>query len=281
MFIMLNNLKNLFKLDGKVFVVTGAAGLLGKKHAEAIAAYGGTPILLDLVLNNVKSFADELNERFNVNAIAIAVDITNEKQIIDSVQYIIAKYGKLDGLVNNAANNPKIEKEGKISFSRLENFPLEIWNEDIAVGLTGSFLCSKHYGSLIAKNSEGGSIVNISSDLGLIAPDQRLYFKNGIPDNQQAVKPITYSIVKTGVIGLTRYLASYWGEKNVRCNAICPGGVENGQPNSFVKEVSSRIPMNRMAKVDEYQGTLIWMLSDASSYLNGAVVPVDGGRTAW
>jgi NAD(P)-dependent dehydrogenase (short-subunit alcohol dehydrogenase family) len=278
---MSNSLNNLFRIDGRVIVVTGAAGLLGKKHAEAIAAFGGTPVLLDLTLDKVKLYADELNERFNVNAIGMSVDITNEEQIVNNSKEIIARYGRIDGLVNNAANNPKIEQKGVKNFSRLENFPLEIWNQDIAVGLTGAFLCSKHYGSIIAENPKGGSIVNISSDLGLIAPDQRLYYKNEILDSQQAVKPITYSIVKTGVIGLTRYLASYWAEKNIRCNVICPGGVENGQPESFVKEVSSRIPMNRMARVDEYQGTLIWVLSDAASYLNGSVIPVDGGRTVW
>ena len=130
-------------------------------------------------------------------------------------------------------------------------------------------------------HQNGGSIVNISSDLGLIAPDQRLYAKKGVDDNLQNVKPVTYSIVKTGLIGLTRYLATYWADKNVRCNAMCPGGVENGQSNDFLQEVSLRIPMSRLAQADEYQGTLLWMLSDASSYLNGAIVPIDGGRTAW
>jgi NAD(P)-dependent dehydrogenase (short-subunit alcohol dehydrogenase family) len=169
----------------------------------------------------------------------------------------------------------------KVNFSRLENFPLDIWCDDIAVGLTGSFLCAKHYGYQISKNANGGSIVNISSDLGLISPDQRLYSKPGILENQQSVKPITYSIVKTGIIGLTRYLSTYWADKNVRCNAICPGGVENGQPEEFLKDVSSKIPLGRLANSGEYQGVLIWMLSDASNYLNGAIIPVDGGRTAW
>ena len=123
--------------------------------------------------------------------------------------------------------------------------------------------------------------MNISSDLGLIAPDQRLYTKDGIDNDKQNVKPVTYSVVKTGLIGLTRYLATYWTYKNVRCNAMCPGGVENGQPNDFLSEVNKRIPMGRMANVAEYQGTLIWMLSDASSYLNGAIVPIEGGRTTW
>ena len=149
------------------------------------------------------------------------------------------------------------------------------------MGLTGAFLCAKHYGYQIAKNPEGGSIVNISSDLGLMAPDQRLYVNKELPEALQAVKPVTYSVVKTGIIGLTRYLSTYWADKNIRCNAMCPGVVENGQSAEFLTKVYSRIPMNRLAEADEYQGTLVWILSGASSYLNGAIVPVEGGRTAW
>jgi len=163
----------------------------------------------------------------------------------------------------------------------LENFPIDIWNDDVSVGLTGSFLCAKHYGQKISKNINGGSIINISSDLGLIAPDQRLYKIDGVKDSLQNVKPVTYSVIKNGLIGLTRYLATYWVEEGVRCNAMCPGGVENGQSEYFLEKVSNKIPMNRLARPDEYQGTLIWMLSDASSYLNGAIIAVDGGRTSW
>ena len=278
---MSNRLESIFNLEGRVIVITGATGLLGRKHAEAIACYGGTPILLDLSQQAVDNFANELNEKYKVNSVGFAVDITNEKAIENNVKQLIENFGKIDGLVNNAANNPKVEGSKEVNFSRLENFSLDIWHDDIAVGLTGAFLCAKHYGFAISKNPNGGSIVNISSDLGLIAPDQRLYAKDGIADDKQNVKPVTYSVVKTGLIGLTRYLATYWADKNVRCNAMCPGGIENDQPNDFVKEVSSRIPMNRLAKADEYQGTLLWMLSDASSYLNGAIVPVEGGRTAW
>jgi NAD(P)-dependent dehydrogenase (short-subunit alcohol dehydrogenase family) len=278
---MARELNKLFSLEGKVIVITGAAGLLGKKHAEAVAAYGGVPILLDLSQEAVDKVAEQLSQQYGVDAGGFSVDITNELQIESNANQLIKRYGKIDGLVNNAANNPKVEDSSEKNFSRLENFPLDIWNQDIAVGLTGAFLCAKHYGYQISKNPEGGSIVNISSDLGLIAPDQRLYANADLSDEQQAVKPVTYSVVKTGLIGLTRYLATYWAEKNVRCNAMCPGGIENGQPEAFLKEVSSRIPMNRLANADEYQGTLLWMLSDASSYLNGAIVPVEGGRTAW
>jgi NAD(P)-dependent dehydrogenase (short-subunit alcohol dehydrogenase family) len=274
-------LEKLFRLDGKIIVVTGATGLLGRKHVEAIACYGGTPILLDLSQQMVDDFANEINEKYKVGAVGFAVDITDEKSIQNNTKLLMNRFSKIDGLVNNAANNPKVEDSKQVNFSRLENFPLDIWHDDIAVGLTGAFLCCKHYGFAISKNANGGSIVNISSDLGLIAPDQRLYKKNGIDNNLQNVKPVTYSVVKTGLIGLTRYLSTYWASKNVRCNAMCPGGVENGQPEDFLKEVNARIPMGRMANADEYQGALLWMLSDASSYLNGAIIPVEGGRAAW
>jgi NAD(P)-dependent dehydrogenase (short-subunit alcohol dehydrogenase family) len=277
----MGNLEEIFSLNGKVIVITGATGLLGRKHAEAVACYGGTPILLDLSQDAINDLVNELNDKYKVDVVGFVIDITDEQAIENNVKQLIRKFGKIDGLVNNAANNPKVEDSKDVNFSRLENFPLGIWNDDVAVGLTGAFLCAKHYGFAISKNADGGSIVNISSDLGLIAPDQRLYAKNGIDHDKQNVKPITYSVVKTGLIGLTRYLATYWADKNVRCNAICPGGVENGQPEDFLTKVNSRIPMGRMAKSDEYQGVLIWMLSDASSYLNGAIVPVDGGRTTW
>lgn len=277
----MNNLKQIFSLEGKVIVITGALGLLGRKHAESIACFNGIPILIDLNEDELNKFADELKANYGVNALGFEIDITNEDQLSKNADYIYKRLGKIDGLVNNAANNPKIENMNQVNFSRIENFTLDSWNQDISVGLTGSFLCSKHYGSKISKNPQGGSIVNISSDLGLISPDQRLYSEDGVPESSQSVKPVTYSVVKTGIIGLTRYLATYWTNQNVRCNAICPGGVENGQSKEFLEKVSNRIPMNRLAKSDEYQGALIWILSDAASYLNGAIIPIDGGRTSW
>ncbi len=278
---MNDNIDNLFSLSGKIVVITGAAGLLGEKHAEAVAAYGGTPVLLDLSQTAVDVLAEKLNKQYKTNAIGFSIDITNESKVESVSNEVFKRFGKIDGLVNNAANNPKVEATSERNFSRLENFPLNIWEQDIAVGLTGSYLCTKYFGFQISQNKDGGSIVNISSDLGVMAPDQRLYEEEGVADSQQNVKPVTYSVVKSGIIGLTRYIATYWADKNVRCNAMCPGGVENGQPESFLNKVHSRIPMNRLAQPNEYQGTLLWMLSDASSYLNGAIISVDGGRTVW
>ncbi|MDB4229118.1 SDR family oxidoreductase [Paracoccaceae bacterium] len=278
---MIRNPVDFFSLSNKVVVITGAAGLLGRKHAEAVAAFGGIPILLDVSSSGVGDLATEIQEKFDVESVGYSVDITNEASVSANAETIIARFGRIDGLINNAANNPKMEDDSSKNFSRLENFPLKIWNDDINVALTGSFLCAKYYGYEISKNPNGGSIVNISSDLGLIAPDQRLYEVEGVPYEKQNRKPVSYSVVKTGIIGLTRYLATYWPEKNVRCNALCPGGVENGQPEGFIEKVSSKIPMGRMAKANEYQGALVWLLSDEASYLNGAIIPIDGGRSVW
>ena len=271
----------MFSLKGKIIIVTGASGLLGREHIEAIAIMGGTPVLLDLNQAILDNLVKDLNTKYAIDASAYALDITNEKMIADNCKCIVNKYGKIDGLVNNAANNPKVENINGLNFSRLENFRSDIWDDDINVSLKGSFLCIKYYGAQISKNVNGGSIVNISSDLGLIAPDQRLYHVEGLPENEQPVKPVTYSVVKSGLIGLTRYTATYWAEKNVRCNAMCPGGVENNQNHQFLSEVAKRIPMNRLAKKNEYQGLLVFLLSDASSYITGAVISADGGRTAW
>jgi NAD(P)-dependent dehydrogenase (short-subunit alcohol dehydrogenase family) len=153
-----------------------------------------------------------------------------------------------------------------------------VWNADIAVGLTGAFLCSRIFGQEMAKRSSG-VIVNISSDLGVIAPDQRLYRKEGLPDDQQPVKPVTYSVVKTGLIGLTRYLSTYWADKHVRVNAISPGGIFAGQPEEFTRKLHELIPMKRMAREDEYEGAILFLCSDASSYMTGQNLVVDGGRT--
>lgn len=272
---------DLFSLAGRVIVITGAAGLLGRQHAEAVAGAGGTPVLLDIQSQAVEALAADIHGRFGVDASGWRVDITNETDVAANVAALLARHGHIDGLVNNAANNPKVEDSSDKNFSRLENFPLEAWQADLAVGLTGAFLCAKHYGSMIAKNPAGGAIVNISSDLGLIAPDQRLYRKPGVPESEQPVKPVSYSVVKTGLIGLTRYLATYWADRNVRCNALCPGGVENNQAPAFLQQVSSRIPLGRMAQADEYRGALLFLLSPASSYVTGAILSADGGRTVW
>ena len=272
----------MFELNNKIVIITGGAGTLGIKHAEAIAEFGGVPIIIDLEQKRVDQVASEISKKYGVRSCGYVVDITDENNVKESCAKIVNEFGKIDILINNAANNPKVEvTNGKKNFSRLENFDLKLWNDDIAVGLTGAFLCSKYFGFEISKNPNGGTIINISSDLGLISPDQRLYKVDGIPEDQQNVKPITYSVVKSGLIGLTRYLATYWADKNVRCNAICPGGVFNNQNEEFLNKLNQLIPLGRMADHDEYKGIIVFLASDASSYMNGSIISIDGGRTSW
>jgi len=271
---------NPFDLTGRVAVITGGAGLLGEQHAHAIAAAGGIPVLVDIQQQRAREKAAALSQQYGVSAIGCAVDITRQSEIEAILADILKCFGRLDILINNAANNPKMEASTEVNFSRLENFPLAQWEADIAVGLTGAFLCSKVFGSHMA-SSGGGVIVNVASDLALIAPDQRIYRQAGVPEQMQPVKPVTYSVVKSALVGLTRYLASYWADKKVRVNAISPGGVYNGQPDDFVARLTNLIPLGRMAAVNEYQGAIIFLCSDASSYMTGTNLVVDGGRSCW
>lgn len=275
-------MKDLFTLKDKVIIITGAVGLLGFEYCKAILSANGIPILIDINEKLLKAKVSELKDKYpNCVFDSFVVDITNEKRLKKNCSEIIAKYGKIDGLINNAANNPKIEDNGEINFSRLENFNVNVWQNDLNIGLLGSFLCIKYYGFEISKNIEGGSIINISSDLGVIAPNQNLYKKDGVSKDLQSVKPVTYSVIKHGINGLTKYVSTYWADKNVRCNSICPGGVFNNQPEDFLNKVSKLIPLGRMAKKEELNGIIIYLLSDASSYVNGSIINIDGGRTSW
>lgn len=274
-------MKDLFDLSGMIAVITGGTGFLGRKHAEAVAEYGGIPVILDLDQVQINSFVEDLQQKYRVSAAGLVTDITQEEEVGEACRKVREQFAKVDVLINNAANNPQVDSRNQLrNTSRLENFPLEQWNADLAVGLTGSFLCAKYFGNAIAA-SGGGSIINIASDLGIIAPNQNLYKNEELPEHRQNVKPVSYSVVKTGLLGLTRYLATYWPEKRVRCNAICPGGVYNGQNEEFVMKISSLIPMGRMAESDELKGAVLLLASRASSYINGATLIVDGGRSVW
>lgn len=270
----------LFDLTGRVAVITGGAGMLGVRHAEVIAEAGGCPILADIDEAAAVREAGKIAADYGVDCLGIRADVTNKDDIINLRDVALQKFGRIDILINNAANDPKVKADNDTAWSRFESFPIEMWNQDIAVGLTGAFLCCQVIGTEMAGGG-GGVILNISSDLGLVAPDQRIYSKPGLPAEKQPVKPVSYPVVKTALIGLTRYLATYWGEKNIRVNAICPGGVQTDQPDEFLNKVTFRIPMGRMAGKDEYKGAILFMVSDASSYMTGATLVIDGGRTCW
>ena len=273
---------NRFRIHKRVCVITGGAGLMGKNHAEAILSGGGIPVLLDISEEALIRAKDMLLNKFPKGDAAIyRADITDRTALEKVRENLLERYGHIDALINNAANNPKMEAaSSNMGANSFEGFPLNIWHDDIAVGLTGSLLCSQVFGQQMAKQGKG-IILNISSDLGVIAPDQRIYRKDGLKEEEQTVKPVTYSVIKHGLIGLTKYIATYWAAKGVRCNALCPAGIENGQDEGFIHKLTNLVPMGRMAAKDEYQSTVLYMISDASAYMTGATVIVDGGRTCW
>ncbi len=274
---MSNALEN-FSLEGKVIIITGGAGLMGAKHAEAIVEANGIAVLWDIDAKAAGTVAESISGGSGAEITADRVDITDLESIKDGFERVLKRHGKADGLINNAANDPKVDASDDLAWSRFENFSLDAWNMDMGVGLTGAFLCSQVVGSWMAENG-GGVIVNIASDLSVISPDQRLYRQQGLADDQQPVKPVTYSIVKHGLIGLTKYLATYWAKQNIRVNAISPGGIYTGQPEEFVARLTDLIPMGRMADKDEYKSAIVFLCSNASGYMNGQNLIMDGGRT--
>ncbi len=277
----MNNEK--FDLSDKVALITGAAGLLGRRHAEALLENNAKVILTDINQSSLDSLKKNLSHNFPLNKIIIyLMDTTNPESISSVSKKILDNNSRVDILINNAAIDPKVSKNLNLkNSSRLENFLLDDWNKQINVGLSGAFLCIKEFGSLMASDGKGGVIVNIASDLSVIAPDQRLYFDENLNEFEQPVKPVTYSVIKSGIVGLTKYISTYWADKGIRCNALSPGGVFNNQNDIFLKRVSKLIPMGRMADVNEYKSAIQFLCSDASSYMNGHNLVMDGGRSIW
>ena len=241
-----------FSLKDKVVVITGGAGLLGKMHAEAVREAGGKPILTDVI--------DDGDCHY--------MDVTDKNSIGEFVDKFL---DRVDVLINNAALNPKMSTKDETN--KFEDFSLDKWNKSLEVNLTGAFLCSQVFINKMIKDKTKGVVINVASDLGVIAPNQNIYDGD--------VKPVDYSVTKHAIIGLTKYLSTYFGDKNIRVNAISPGGVYTNQSDDFVERLSKLIPMGRMANKDEYKGAIVFLCSDASSYMNGHNLILDGGRTVW
>ena len=271
------------RLRGKNVLITGAAGLLGKQHALACVSEGANVLLIDKVDITIENLFPDLDKSFFKKIIYRQCDITSEKEVIDSVSEFTNRFGILNCLVNNAAINPKIE-ETTTGNDRKNFYNDANWDNEINVGLRGGILCSKIIGEELIARKEKGSIVNISSHFGIIAPNQNIYknlsFVNNVSDYEW-IKPISYSVIKHGVNGMTKYLAALWGKYQIRVNTISPGGVKNLNDDEFNERYSKTVPLGRMADPEDFRGALIYLLSDESSYTTGLNLIVDGGRTIW
>jgi len=272
-----------FDLTGRMALITGAAGLLGVEHAGALLESGATVLLTDIDESALDVAQTVLSKQGDPARVRTRVMDVAQGPTVRAVAAELSDSGqRIDILINNASIDPKVtDLEGGLEASRLEHFSLEQWNMQLAVGLTGAFLCSQVFGSAMARDGKGGVILNIASDLSVFSPDQRLYRKDGLIDDRQPVKPVTYSVIKTGLIGLTRYLATYWTDRGVRANALSPGGVRPDENEEFVQRLSALIPLGRMARPDEYRAAVQFLCSDASAYLNGQNIVMDGGRSVW
>jgi len=262
-----------FRLDGRTALVTGGSGFLGRRWLSALLDAGATVINVDLSTPGAEGHSHERLRHEQA-------DITDPDAVARLADRVAATGLNVDILVNNAAIDAPVGASGLARSGRFETFSLDRWQQEIAVGLTGAFLCSQAFGVPMAERGRG-VIVNIGSDLALVGPDQRIYRVEGVADAEQPVKPVTYSVIKSGLIGLTRYLATYWADRGVRANLLCLGGVARNQDLTFLQLVSERIPLGRMARQDEYGEAMVFLCSEASSYMTGACLVLDGGRTAW
>lgn len=248
---------------------------MGSLYSQRIAEAGGKVIISDIDSIKCSDLADRINDDTESQAVAVAVDLSDEKSVKDWAAKIITQYGGADVLINNAATkSPNF-------FAPLESFPVEDWNKVMSVNVTGMFLATRELGSYMAERGKG-SIINVSSVYGVVGPDQRIYEGSWYEEMGGAINtPLIYSATKGAVIAMTRYLATYWGHRGVRTNTLTPGGVSSGQNSTFSEKYSARVPMGRMAEAEEMVGALIFLASDASSYINGQNIIVDGGWTAW
>jgi NAD(P)-dependent dehydrogenase (short-subunit alcohol dehydrogenase family) len=265
---------NLFSLKNKTAIVTGALGLLGKKHCEALADAGANVIVADMNEAACEAFAAALGERHG----GLKIDVTSEDSLKIARDKIITRYGTIDVLVNNAAINDMFENPGMAKeLSAFENYPLDAFKKSRDVNVTGVFLASQVFGSVMAKQGSG-SIINIASTYGIVGPDQSIYRDEC--GEQTFYKSPVYPVTKGAVVNFTRFLAAYWGNKGVRVNTLSPGGVENSQNEFFIQNYSAKTLLGRMARPTDYQGALVFLASEASAYMTGANLVVDGGWTA-
>ena len=263
-----------FDLTGRVVLVTGATGMLGREYVDELAQAGATLVVTDVDQSRCECVAQEIRQATGTETMALAADLTREEDIEQLVDSAVARFGRIDVLVNNAAMNPAPgSPESEAQFGPFEDYPRDLWEREVAVNVTGPFLLTKRVGALMARAGVG-VIVNISSTYGMVAPDHRIY-------GQGQYKSVAYAVTKSAILNFTRYLAGYYGRHGVRVNTLTPGGVEAGQDSNFVSAYAQRTMLGRMARPDEYRRALLFLASDASSYMTGANLVIDGGWTAW
>jgi len=268
-----------FNLGGRAAVVTGGIGLLGKQFCRTLAEAGAGVVVADLNTAAAEAYAAELRSN-GYQSIGVGVDVTQPDSVQAMVESCVEEYGRLDVLVCSAAMDPKFDADNisQQNNNAFENYPLTAWNQAVEVNLTGVFLCCQAAARQMVAQGGDGSIINICSTYGLVPPDQRIYEKPGKP---KSFKPVFYTTTKAGVLGLTKYIASYYAGTRIRANCLTPGGVYNNHDETFERNYAYRTIMNRMANLDEMNGALLYLASDASSYMTGGNLVVDGGWTAW
>ena len=275
----MSNVMNLFDLRDRVAILTGGAGLLGQQYAEALAEAGAHVVIADINGQLANQLAMQISQRTGIKALGIATDVSSKSSVTALVEKTLATFDRVDILINNAALDPKFDSQSSGQhINTFEEFPLDLWNQSLNVNITGMYLCAQAVSKSML-NQGKGVIINVSSTYGLVGPDQRLYERSN--GSAPAYKPVTYSVTKSAVLGLTHYLATYWGGTNIRVNTLTPGGVFNNHDEEFVKKYNYRTPLGRMAHKSEYCGALLFLASDASSYMTGGNLVVDGGWTAW
>jgi NAD(P)-dependent dehydrogenase (short-subunit alcohol dehydrogenase family) len=268
---------HLFDLSGKVAVVTGAAGILGQHFCAGLAGAGAYVALIDIQEEKANEAAMALSKSYGVKAIGYGCDVSNSASVKRTIGRVITDFGKIDILHNNAAG----KSDNLVDFfAPFEEYSLEQWRQIMSINLDGMFLVAQAVGKQMVAQGTGGSIIQTASIYGVRAPDQRIY-EGSLYLDRKINTPAVYSASKAGVIGLTKHLAAYWAEKNIRVNSLTPGGVESGQNEQFKKNYSARVPMGRMAKADEMVGALLYLASNASSYVTGQNIIVDGGLDCW
>lgn len=274
---MKSHYRDLFDLSGKTAIVTGAVGILGRGFCRGLAEFGAQVAVVDLEQERCTTFAEELASTYGVGALGVACDIANPDSVRSMVEHVIEKFGTIDILHNNAASK---SADLDAFFASTEEYSLAEWRKIMSVNVDGMFLVAQAVGKQMQKQQRGGSIIQTASIYGIVSSDKRIY-EGSFYLGRQISNPAVYSTSKAAVVGLTRYLAANWGDSGIRVNALVPAGVESGQNDTFKARYSARVPLGRMAKADEMVGALIYLASDASSYVTGHCLVVDGGLSSW